>query len=524
MQLQRRYNLPNCTLVLEGLPDASGTGLEASQRLGILLNAECYLAGHEPHLSGGKDFFTDLVTTVSRYAQFCLSGISQPPTTESSSVRLAPKGNDRHQLEVTLAPEVDTASDIVHVRTVDLTTVQLFDLVEAIDQFFADPLALPDFTLALRPTARGTTAPTEPLAQRALAPTLGIATVAVAGFFFVNLPTPRVNVPGELLPEGETAQVVGEPDTSGAGAGADPDPEPETDAIDSSPTNPGEGGTIAGETDGAEPVPPDSSSTAQERDLEALEAAAAAALDGALEQAPTIGDREQLSQMAATLFNRVNGAWTEQPTFTEELIYRAGVSADGKIVGYRHENFAARAYVEETPLLDLLDLPRLGAAATPNPMAEFRLVFTPTGRLEVSPWHGYPPEDETLPRTQASPSASPRPSAQATPRPNSDGPGQPIASRPQLETLTQDLYQQIDQAWDISSPSFVDRLTFQVTINNQGEILDYEPVTAGAGRFGAELPLADLKQADADNGAFGIFRVVFTPSGVLEVSPWDGLE
>lgn len=511
MQLQRRYNLPNCTLILEGLPDASNTALEASQRLSILLNAECHLAGHDPHIRGGKAFFTDLVTTVSRYAQFCLSGVPQPPAEEATTVRLSPKGSDRHQLEVTLEPEeLDSTSTLSRVRTVDLTTVQLFDLVEAIDQFFADPLALPDFTLALRPVAKGTAAPTEPLAQRVLTPALGLATVAAAGFFFFNLPIPRVNIPGELLPDGEAAQVSGEGETPNATGSDTPETEGETTGEAGAPSD-----TIAGSNT-------DSPAGDSSRDLDSLEAAAAEALATALEQSPTIGDREQLSQLAATLFGRINEAWTEQPTFSDDLIYRAGVSSDGSIVGYRPENVAARTYVEETPLLDLLYLPSPGTAVATEPLAEFRLVFTPSGKLEVSPWHGYPPEGETLPN------ASPKPSplAQASPRPSSSpasGPGQPIAERPQLETLTQDLYEQIDKAWD-TSPSFVDRLTYQVTINDQGEILDYEAVTVGADRFNSELPLSSLKATTADNQSFGIFRVVFTPSGVLEVSPWDGLE
>ncbi len=505
MQLQRRYNLPNCTLILDGLADASSTGFEASQRLGILLNAECHLAGHEPYISGGKDFFTDLVTTVSRYAQFCLSGVPHPPIEEKTSVRLSPKGDDRHQLEVVLEPEhLDSPSTISHVRTVDLTTVQLFDLVEAIDQFFADPLALPDFTLALRPVVRGTTAPQEPLAQRVLSPALGVATVAAAGFFFFNLPTPRVNIPGELLPDGETAQ-LSNGDEAPAGAGSDAETDGETPGAESPEGSPADGEAGSG-------------------DLEDLEAAADEALTTALAQAPTIGDREQLSQIAATLFERVNEAWTDPPTFSSDLIYRAGVSSDGSIVGYRPENVAARTYVEETPLLDLVYLPSPGTTVATEPLAEFRLVFTPSGKLEVSPWHGYPAEGETLPSPSPSPSPSPTssPSA-AAPRPDSSGPGQPIASRTQLETLTTSLYGQIDQAWDVS-PTFVDRLTYQVTINAKGEILDYEAVTVGADRFGNELPLADLKVTEGDNSSFGIFRVVFSPSGVLEVSPWDGLE
>ncbi|KKI98699.1 DUF4335 domain-containing protein [Prochlorothrix hollandica] len=533
MQLQRRYHLPNCTLVLDGLPDSANTSFEASQRLSILLNAECHLAGHDPFISGGRVFFTDLVTSVSHYAQQCLSGVPGPEPTASSLVRLTRTGDDRHQMQISPEDHDGTPSRYPGLanalRTLDLTTVQLFDLVEAIDQFFADPLALPNFTLALRPVSKRAIAPVEPLAQRVLTPALGVVTLAAAGIMLFNLPIPKVETPRELLPEGQTSSA---PDTPGAGVNGDGEGT-ESPTAEGAETTAPESETPESETPDSETLDPAT------LDPATLATVAAEALTTALDQSPVIGDRQQLSQITATLFDRLNSTWADmdKPTFSESLLYRLGVSADGNILGYRNENAAARTYVDETPLLDLLYLPAPGAPVPTEPLAEFRVVFTPSGKLEVSPWHGYPPEGEVLasptpqaqPTPQGQPRVTPSPSAtpQPSPRPQAQTPrgtsGTLITSGDTLGDMTQSLYQSLDKAWD-QSPTFSDRLTYQVTVNAKGEILDYKAVTVGADRFGSELPLTDLEQADADNSSFGIFRVVFTPSGVLEVSPWDGTE
>ncbi|MGA0199133.1 MAG: DUF4335 domain-containing protein, partial [Prochlorotrichaceae cyanobacterium] len=68
MQLQRRYNLPNCTLLVDGLADTTGE-IGYSQRLGVLMNLECYLSGESDPLSGVIDFLTSLMAAVSHYAQ-----------------------------------------------------------------------------------------------------------------------------------------------------------------------------------------------------------------------------------------------------------------------------------------------------------------------------------------------------------------------------------------------------------------------------------------------------------------------
>lgn len=58
MNIQRKYSLPNCTLLLEGLSDASRAAhfQEMRPELSILVNAECYLSSYNQPLVGGREF------------------------------------------------------------------------------------------------------------------------------------------------------------------------------------------------------------------------------------------------------------------------------------------------------------------------------------------------------------------------------------------------------------------------------------------------------------------------------------
>jgi len=106
MNIQRKYSLPNCTLLLEGLSDASKTSQfqEMRPELSILVNAECTLSGYTQPLAGGREFFESLVRAVSAYAQEFLSNVSNPQALnpESELVHLEKVNNNRHRLKVAI--------------------------------------------------------------------------------------------------------------------------------------------------------------------------------------------------------------------------------------------------------------------------------------------------------------------------------------------------------------------------------------------------------------------------------------
>ncbi len=73
----------------------------------------------------------------------------------------------------------------------------------------------------------------------------------------------------------------------------------------------------------------------------------------------------------------------------QDLVYRVGVNPKGAIIGYKGVNEAARDHVDQTSLANLLQKPVADSAATKEPVAQFKVVFTKNGVPQVSPWWGY---------------------------------------------------------------------------------------------------------------------------------------
>lgn len=198
MTIQRKYQLPNCTLLLEGLSEGINTQ-EARPVMSILVSAECRLVNSKHLLSGGRDFFESLVTAVSGYAQEFLSQVPhlEAHNKESGLVQLEKIDGDRHRLVV--QPETTPESADSNAQSapteIDLTTVQLFDLVEAVDQFFADSQTLPNLSLQLNPVSRRFTRSGQQLVQQAVPATVGASSLALAAIAFFLVPVPEVRPP-----------------------------------------------------------------------------------------------------------------------------------------------------------------------------------------------------------------------------------------------------------------------------------------------------------------------------------------
>lgn len=223
MNVQRQYSLPNCTLILEGLSDSfTPQNLQDGRPLlSILVNAECRFVGISQKLQGGRIFLENLVKAVSAYAQEYLSGIPHPQNASSAEDRIHLEkiaGDHLHRL--IWYPSVQENDSPVEVV---LTTVQLFDLVEGIDQFFADSQTLPDLSLQLQPVSRRYRPPDEPLAQRVVPATLGIASLALSAVAFFFLPIPEIREP-EPKPQESPAQTL--PNETTPSPAPDPSPTP----------------------------------------------------------------------------------------------------------------------------------------------------------------------------------------------------------------------------------------------------------------------------------------------------------
>ncbi|UNU26675.1 DUF4335 domain-containing protein [Microcoleus vaginatus] len=420
MTIRRQYSLPNCTLVLEGLSDGSAASqLDIRPVLSILMSAECYLTGLGEPLSGGREFFESLVRVVSSYAQEFMSGVHYPDRygPNVGMVQLHRIDGNVHRLTVLpastgSATQIDQKTELS--AKVDLTTVQLFDLVEAIDQFFADTQTLPELSLQLTPISKRYVKSAEPLAKRTLPAVVGVSSLALAAMAFFLVPVPEVQRQRDPVPQPNPAgQNQGTPNPGGSGS---PNP---------NPTPPADGLLPGGQTPNAEstsptPIPaPESDaspSPTPESDaspLAAPESDASPSLTPQLDDSPSatpqsntspestpspvaeglaspeaaavpITDPGQIELLRGQLSQQVDGVVKNQPPVDAELVYRVSVAQDGAIVGYKPENSAA-VDRSETPLSELLYQP-VGTRSSAEPLADFRVVLAPGGTVQVSPW------------------------------------------------------------------------------------------------------------------------------------------
>ncbi|TVQ05833.1 MAG: DUF4335 domain-containing protein [Leptolyngbya sp. DLM2.Bin27] len=464
MTVQRQYTLPHCNLVLEGM---SANANDPLSPLAVLMNAECRLPGAtDASLTGGREFLDSLVAAVSRYGQQLLSGVPYPTAGGAAVVEMKPGDGPYHHLIVHQQPLGEPVSDVNAQAPLDvrLTTVQFYDLMEAVDQLLADSQTLPDLTAQFQAVSRRLVQPTEPLAQRAAPAALGAAALVAAGLALFFVP----------IPEFEPTR-----------------PEAESSAPTESGTNP------------LETNPGDTPATAGDNPAEL---GAGGGDLSALDNAPPITDAAAIALLSADLTDRLQAAWADAPRPSDDLAYRVVVSEDGDILGYKYENDLALAEVDNTPLPQLTFVPVAGAAPVRERVAQFITTFTPEGDVVVEP---------TAPATTARASAG-RASAPAGLPPLSDQ----VTDGDRIRALNRTLYDSI--VADLEPLSANEALRFRVRLSEAGEVVGYEPINAAAGLLAAETPLPGLVTATNSTASQVDFQVVFTERGVLEVSPWDG--
>jgi len=226
MNTKRQYSLPNCNLVLEGMEDVSGESanlLSGQLPMSILINAECHLLKSNQKLSGGSVFLSNLSQAVSNYAQGFLSGLfpadkASQSDTEYPKVSIAPVA-ETHLHRLTLEPKPDSGETKTEV---DITTVELFDLVDAIDRFHADSSVLPNMTLDLQSVSKRYRKPEKPLAERLTPVLIGFSSLAIAAGALFMIPIPEIT-PIEADPVEQTTETEAE----GSNPEASPEPEAE---------------------------------------------------------------------------------------------------------------------------------------------------------------------------------------------------------------------------------------------------------------------------------------------------------
>lgn len=465
--IRRQYNLPNCQLILEGLVDANADTSQVSGRpiLSTLINAECRFTGVDKVLSGGRSFLDNLIAVVSGYAQEFLSGVyhSEAHPEEGSAIAFA-KTNvpDRHRL--LWYPETEAQGGVAtEAIAVELTTVQLYDLVEAIDQLLTDNRTLPDLTLDLAPVSRRYRQADVPIAQRLAPAVVGVTSLAIAAAIFYLIPPPE-----EIEPPQARVEAVRDEEESPEGS--------ETD-LESLETE-----------DSEDP----------ETDETPLSSAELATL---LADAPQIEDATELSYLERNLYRELDRNWEDRNEIDRDLEYRVAVGRDGAILSYEPISGTSEVSDRQTPLPELAYTPT--SASQPEQIADFRVVFTDNAVLQVSPWFGY----------QGTPTLGPEIEESSTLRRlNTELYNTLIEEWTETPTYQRALRFRVGVLEDGTIADYQAQNQAAADFYDETPLPDLaEPEAAGIGD-GSLVPKEPLAQ----------FDVVFRPNRILEVSPHRG--
>jgi hypothetical protein len=207
MSIKRQYSSPNCNLIVEGLEDNDAENadiLSGQAPMSTITNAECYLLQSNQKLSGGNVFLTNLAHAANNYAQGFLSGLFPVEKSSNSnaeypliSIHKIPEQH-LHRLALEPAPDSGEAK-----TEIDITTIELFDLVEAIDQLYADRSVLPNMTLEIKPVSKRYRKPEQPLTARLTPVAIGLSSLAIAAVALFMLPVPQLT-PTKSVPIDQT--------------------------------------------------------------------------------------------------------------------------------------------------------------------------------------------------------------------------------------------------------------------------------------------------------------------------------
>ena len=152
LTIQRQFSLPNCILILEGFSTESSS--EPRPLLSTLTRFECHFGNEAQKIAGGRDLLNLLAQNVHLQAQSLLSGIKSKPPQMPEEAGLTLEASTGSQYALTIDSKlIEDSSDNTGLN-LQLSSVQLFDLVEAFDQLMADTQTLPDLALPLKPLSK----------------------------------------------------------------------------------------------------------------------------------------------------------------------------------------------------------------------------------------------------------------------------------------------------------------------------------------------------------------------------------
>ncbi len=509
MTIKRRYSLPNCTLTLEGMSSEETTHFTQEQRplLSILLNAECHFVDSQQLISGGIEFFESLVQAISAYTQEFLSGIRHPDGQHHKSGLVRVERIVEKDLHRITCHSSDSTGEANRPLQVSLTTVELFDLVEAMDQCLADNRTLPGLVVASQPVSRRYRKADQSKRERLLPPVLGFGSLLAAGLALFLMPVPEIMPPEPVQRESTSESINGD---DGEGLTRENGLEgtitpPEEGETPSSLGSDGDTSLEEGEISSSPGSDGDTSSL--DSDIPATEEAIALSpeeIEQVLASAAEINNANELYYIQKYLRSKMYRTWNERGGFGGKLHYQVSAARDGSVLAYEPVKGTTGSADSFTPLPDLRYIPTNQDVANQESIAKFLVAFTDSGVIEISPWWGF----------------------ESQPTFKSD-----ITDTSKVQELSQKLRQTILDDWN-GNTSSRRGLVYRVAVTEAGEIADYDYVNQAASDHLQEVPFPDIVKPET--AGIGIsqsasvipqkplaqFRVVFKPGGVLEISSW----
>jgi Domain of unknown function (DUF4335) len=205
--IERQYITPNCTLLLEGFSDSNDE--QNSFIMSVLTQAQCQIIGSPHKLKGGITFFEHLTKAISAYTQGLLSGLNHPwEINETSDYIEIKKSEDKNRHLLIWQSEKDNHEDKLEI---ELSTIQLFDLQDAIDQFYNDEYTLPQIQDELKPLSRRHRQAEVSLVEQSTPAALGFVSFSLAAILMFIIPNPTKIDDPNLKPKptnNNTQQVI----------------------------------------------------------------------------------------------------------------------------------------------------------------------------------------------------------------------------------------------------------------------------------------------------------------------------
>ena len=579
MTIRRQYSLPSCTLILEGWSDETASQGQGEGRplMSILANAECHFADTGRSLAGEREFLESLVKAVSAYAQQFLSGIARLQQGNADLIRLEQgKEKGSHHL-IENASSSSTAKQV----QLQLTTVQLFDLVDAVDQFLADTRTLPEFSLQLQPAPRRYRQPEEPMVKRAAPAALGATSLAAAAIAFYLLPIPEVRKPQPTRQEPNSSE------SSSSSTASSGNPPRASHVSNSLPENQQQPNPIEQASNYVQPTPSSPASTSESSAnfnsspenqqqphpteqasnyIQSTPGDAASKPPSASSPNSTTSTSVERSpqQVVRDYYSALNrgqyqSAWKQLPP---ELRSDQEVHPDGYLTYKNWFEKVDAIDIQETKLVQTSSetakvdvrlqyqmkngrLVPLGLryslvrnAATGNWV--FDAIWERKGRQTGSNSSSEQSSEinSNISKEQSSEtksSSSAESSSVSSQSPNSFSPqklekalasASQVSDSTELHFLQRSLRNDINNAWK-NRDQVNENLEYRVWVTRDGAIVGYKPVEEIPAHTDSQLPLPELRysltQAEAKNQEkIAQFRVIFTKGGVVQVSPWQG--